>query len=91
MVGIDPFFGMTEVIRVDSKGRLLLPKSVREKTEIKEGTYVKVETQGTRVILESTETPAEKYRGIFKTESIPEDLDNYLEGEILKKWLKKHT
>jgi len=82
---------MVEVIRVDNKGRLLLPKAIREKSEIKEGTYVKVETEGNRVILESTESPADKYRGLFKVETLPEDLDRYVEGEILKKWLQKHT
>ena len=82
---------MTEVIRVDSKGRLLLPKIIREKTEIKEGSYVKVETQGNLVILESTESPADKYRGLFKVDALPNDLDKYVEGEILRRWLEKHT
>lgn len=82
---------MTEVIRVDNKGRLLLPKTIREKTEIKEGTYVRVDTQGKRVILESTESPAEKYRGLFKVDNLPEDLDKFVEGEIYRRWLEKNT
>lgn len=82
---------MTEIIRVDTKGRLLLPKSIREKTEITEGSYVKVETEGSRVILESMESPAEKFRGLFKVEKLPDDLDKYVEGEILRRWLEKHT
>lgn len=82
---------MTEVIRVDNKGRLLLPKTIREKTEIKEGTYVRVDTQGKRVILESTESPVEKYRGLFKVDNLPEDLDKFVEGEIYRRWLEKNT
>lgn len=83
--------GMVEVIRVDNKGRLLIPKVLRDKTEITEGSYVKVETEGTRIIIEATESIAEKYRGAFKIDTLPEDIDQYTEGEILKKWLQKHT
>ena len=86
-----PKVGMTELIKVDSKGRLLIPKSFREKTEIAEGSYVKVELDGKRIIIEPTESAADKHYGRFKVEQIPEDLENYIEGEILREWLKKHT
>ena len=82
---------MTEIIRVDNKGRLLIPKALREKAEITEGSYVKIESMGNRLILEPTESTAQKYHGIFKTGNLPQDLDQYVEGGILKRWLKKHT
>jgi AbrB family looped-hinge helix DNA binding protein len=30
---------MTAIVKVDEKGRVIIPKSVRKKTEIKEGRY----------------------------------------------------
>jgi len=90
-VGTKSLVGMTEVIRVDNKGRLLIPKALREKAEITEGSYVKIETEGNRLIIEPTESTAQKYHGFFKTDNLPEDLDHYVEGEILKRWLQKHT
>ncbi len=83
--------GMTELIKVDSKGRLLIPKTLREKTEISEGSYVKMELDGKRLILEPTEPAADKHYGRFKVEHMPEDIENYIEGAILREWLKKHT
>ena len=90
-VGITVIVGMTEIVRVDNKGRLLIPKTLREKTEISEGSYVKIESEGNRIIIERTESAALKHYGRFKVDSLPDDLDNYVEGEILKRWLKKHT
>lgn len=82
---------MDEVIKVDSKGRLLIPKSLREKVEINEGSYVTVRSDGKSIVIEPTVSTAEKYYGRFKVESVPPDLDEYVKGEILRNWLKKHT
>ena len=83
--------GMTAIVRVDNKGRLLIPKTLREKTEISEGSYVKIESDGNRIIVQPTESTAKKHYGRFKVDSLPEDMGDYVEGEILKRWLKKHT
>ena len=82
---------MVEVVRVDSKGRILIPKGLREKTEMTEGSYVKVENEGKRIILEQTESAAVKHYGRFKVDNLPDDLDAYVEEEVLKHWLKKTT
>ncbi len=82
---------MTDVRRVDSKGRLLIPKTLGEKTEITEGSYVKIEVDGNRIIIQPIKSAARKYYGRFKVESIPDDLDAFVEGEILRRWLNKHS
>lgn len=90
-MGIKDNVGMVEIVKMDSKGRILIPKAVRDKTELTEGAYVKVETEGKRIIIEPTESAATKYRGLFKVDNLPDDLDQYVESEIFKRWLEKNT
>jgi AbrB family looped-hinge helix DNA binding protein len=90
-VGINDKVGMIEVVRMDSKGRILIPKAFRDRTELKEGSYVKVESEGKRLIIEPTESAAIKHYGRFKVDNIPDDLDAYVAEEIQKHWLKKTT
>lgn len=80
---------MAGIRRVDSKGRVLIPKNIREKTGISEGSYVKIEADGKRIIVQLTESAAMKHYGRFKVESVPDDLEGYIEGEILRRWLSK--
>ncbi len=81
--------GMTDVRRVDSKGRLLIPKILREKTEIFEGSYVKIMADGNRIIIQLIESAARRHYGRFKVKSVLDDLDAFVEGEILRRWLNK--
>jgi AbrB family looped-hinge helix DNA binding protein len=80
---------MVDVRRVDIKGRILIPKTLREKTRITEGTHVKMETDGKRIIIQPIISAATRHYGRFKVESVPDDLEEYLEGEILRRWLNK--
>lgn len=77
-------------VRVDSKGRVLIPKSIREMVELKDGSYVNVTVQGRRILIEPLEPVASKYRGAFKIVKWPEDLDEFI-FEVMRDWWKQRA
>ncbi|MCW3993753.1 MAG: AbrB/MazE/SpoVT family DNA-binding domain-containing protein [Candidatus Bathyarchaeota archaeon] len=76
---------MTAVVKVDEKGRVVIPKNIREKTKMKEGGYVKIIAKEKSIIIEPLEPFADKYFGAFKIDKWPEDLDEFA-VEVIKKW-----
>ena len=78
-------------MKVDAKGRVLIPKKLRTKAEITEGGYVKVEADENRVVIEPLEPVAEKYFGAFEVDSWPDDLDVYITEALRKEWTRKRT
>ncbi|MEM4311108.1 MAG: AbrB/MazE/SpoVT family DNA-binding domain-containing protein [Nitrososphaerales archaeon] len=50
-----------EKVRVDEKGRVIIPKRLREKAKVKEGCYVKMEARERSIIIEPIEPLADKY------------------------------
>jgi AbrB family looped-hinge helix DNA binding protein len=74
-----------ETVKVDGKGRIVIPKDLREKAEIREGGYVKVRAEGKTIIIESVESIADKYYGVFKIEKWPGDLDDFI-VQVMKRW-----
>ncbi|MBS7650726.1 AbrB/MazE/SpoVT family DNA-binding domain-containing protein [Candidatus Bathyarchaeota archaeon] len=77
-------------VKVDSKGRVLIPKSIREMVELKDGSYVNVTVQGRRILIEPLEPVASKYRGAFKIVKWPEDLDEFI-FEVMRDWWKQRA
>lgn len=76
-------------VKVDGKGRILIPKSLREKAGVKEGNYVKIRVNEKGImIIEPLEPIAEKYFGAFKITRWPEDLDEFV-TEVMRKWWTK--
>jgi AbrB family looped-hinge helix DNA binding protein len=51
---------MGEIVEVDSKGRIVIPSSIRNKLGLSEGTTLVVEVKGDEVVLSRilTESPA---------------------------------
>jgi len=82
---------MAEIVKVDGKGRVLIPKALRTKAEIEEGSYVKVEADEKRIVIEPLEPVAEKYYGVFKVDSWPDDLDEFITEASRKEWARKRT
>jgi AbrB family looped-hinge helix DNA binding protein len=76
---------MTAVVKVDEKGRVVIPKNIREKAKMKEGGYVKIIAKEKSIILEPLKPFADKYFGAFKIDKWPEDLDEFA-VEVTKKW-----
>lgn len=78
---------MTELVKVDDKGRVVIPKRLREITEVKEGRYVRITAKEKSIIIEPLEPIADKYFGAFKIDRWPRDLDEFV-VEVLKEWWK---
>ncbi|MEM2936489.1 MAG: AbrB/MazE/SpoVT family DNA-binding domain-containing protein, partial [Candidatus Bathyarchaeia archaeon] len=51
LVGLD----MSEIVKVDGKGRVVIPKNIREMADLKEGSYVNVMARGKSVLIEPLE------------------------------------
>jgi len=79
---------MKVVVKVDEKGRILIPKDIRENVGIKEKSYVRVTVEGRKIVVEALESVADKYYGAFKIDKWPEDLDHFLVEAVKKWWLQ---
>jgi AbrB family looped-hinge helix DNA binding protein len=72
-------------VKVDEKGRILIPKEIRETTNLKEGSYVTIKTKDKTIIIEPLQPVADKYFGAFKITKWPENIDEFT-AEVMKKW-----
>ena len=79
-----------EIVKVDKRGRILIPKDIRVKTGVKEGGYVRLETDGERIIIEPLKPVSDRYFGMFKVERWPEDLDDFI-VEAVKRWWRQNS
>ena len=79
---------MSVIVRVDRKGRLVIPKKLREKLGIAEGGYVELSAEKDKIVIKPTKSIADKCFGLFKVETWPEDLDEFLAEEVTKRWLR---
>lgn len=78
-------------VRVDRKGRILLPKSVRERVGVREGGYVRVTVLERKIVVEPVESVADRYFGAFKVDRWPPDLDEFLARVISEWWSRELT
>ena len=82
---------MTETtVKVDKKGRVIIPKNIRKTAKLKEGSYVNIKTKGKSIIMEPAEPVADKYYGAFKITQWPEDIDEFT-VEVMQKWWISHA
>jgi AbrB family looped-hinge helix DNA binding protein len=93
-VGIFIFVGILSIVgtrmsnttaKVDEKGRIIIPKNIRETAKLKEGSYVTIKAKGKTIIMEPLEPVADKYYGAFKITKWPENMDEFI-VEVIKKW-----
>ena len=75
--------GFFEVV-VDAKGRVLIPKRVREELGIAAGRRLRVRVVDGKVVLEPVESVADRYFGAIKVKKWPADLDEFLEEAVSK-------
>jgi len=80
-----------ETVKVDEKGRVTIPKNLREKAKVKEGSYVRIKADDKGIIIEPLEPIADKYFGAFKITRWPEDLDEFVVKVMRKWWTQKAT
>lgn len=84
---------MSEVettVKIDEKGRIMLPERIRRATKLAKGTYVTIKAKNKTITIEPAESAAEKYCGIFEVANWPEDLDEFT-VEATRKWWKTHA
>ena len=81
---------MSIVVRVDEKGRVLIPKGVREALGIKGKQLLKVEVVDGKIVLEPVKDIASEYYGVFKVKKWPRDLDEFL-VEAFQVWWRGST
>ena len=77
-------------VKVDKKGRVIIPKNIRKTAKLKEGSYVNIKTKGKSIIIEPAEPVADKYYGAFKVTQWPEDIDKFT-TEVMQKWWISHA
>jgi len=80
-----------EVVKIDRKGRLLIPKDIREKAGIKVESLVMIKVREKSIVLEPVEPVADKYFGAFRVAKWPEDLDEFMVGVMRDWWSRKAT
>ncbi len=82
---------MKAVVKVDSKGRVAIPKKIREEASIKPRDLVLVFLEGEKITIKPLESIADKYYGAFRVERWPEDLDEFLVEAVGKWWMGRST
>ena len=78
------------VTKIDEKGRIIIPRKIRKKAKLKPGTYLAIKSKDNLIILEPSESIAEKYFGIFQISRWPENLDEFI-TEATRKWWAQHS
>jgi AbrB family looped-hinge helix DNA binding protein len=76
-------------VKIDEKGRIMLPEKVRKATKLGKGTYVTVKAKDRTITIEPAKSIADKYCGIFQITNWPEDLDEFT-MEATRKWWATH-
>ena len=79
------------ITKIDEKGRIIIPKTIRKKAKLKPGTYVNVKSKDHLIIIEPSESIAEKYSGIFQISKWPENLDEFATAATKKWWNQQGT
>ena len=82
---------MSVIVKVDERGRVVIPKSIMEKVKLKEGNYMNIRVEGRIIVLEPLESIADKYFGAFKVSRWPEDLDEFMVGVARRWWMAQDT
>jgi len=80
-----------ETVRVDGRGRVVIPKRIREKAGIREGSLVRVREDGARIVIEPLESIADRYFGAFEIAEWPENMDKYAAEAVRRWWSRKAT
>ncbi|MCC6018008.1 MAG: AbrB/MazE/SpoVT family DNA-binding domain-containing protein [Candidatus Verstraetearchaeota archaeon] len=78
-----------EVVKIDERGRLLIPKKLREMVGIREGGFVEIEVKDEGIVVKPAKPVAQKYFGVFKVEKWPEDLDEFIVRAMKDWWSRK--
>ena len=76
---------MKDLVKVNEKGRVLIPKVIRDALGIKTGELLRVSIVNGKIVLEPTESIADRYFGVVKVGKWPENIDDFL-NEVIQRW-----
>jgi AbrB family looped-hinge helix DNA binding protein len=77
-------------VKVDEKGRIIIPKGIRKIPNLKEGTCLSIKAEGKKIVIEPIEPVADKYFGAFKIAKWPEDIDEFTVEDFRCKTFSRH-
>lgn len=66
-----------EIVRLSSKGQLVLPRDIRERLSLKRGTELKVELTGSKIVLEPVHQESgaswHRWKGVLRGRQVLEE------------------
>ena len=79
---------MSAIVNVDEKGRMVIPKEIREKIGVTQGGRIRITAEEDKAVIEPLKPVADSHYGAFIITKWPEDLDQYA-SEALRQWWKE--
>jgi len=79
---------MSAIVNVDEKGRMVIPKEIREKIGVTQGGRIRITAEKDRAVIEPLKPVADSHYGAFNITKWPEDLDQ-IASEALRQWWKE--
>jgi len=79
-----------DFVRIDEKGRVLIPKVIRNVLGISTKQLLKISVVGGKIVLEPVKSTADKYFGVVKVKKWPKDIDEFL-SEVIREWWTRST
>ncbi len=81
--------GSGTLVRLDSKGRVVIPSEARRRLGLREGSLLRVivDEESGRIILEPVGSNAERFYGVFRVKRWPRDLDEVVRDAVYEAWL----
>ena len=79
---------MSVIVNIDEKGRMVIPKEIREKIGVTQGGRIKITADEDKAVIEPLKPVADAHYWAFNIARWPEDLDQYA-SEALKQWWKE--
>ncbi len=80
---------MSTVTYVDDRGRITIPKELRNKLNIKKGMLFEVSYEDEKIILRPLKSITDRYYGIYKVDRWPKDLDKFM-VEAMNRWWREN-
>ncbi len=77
--------------RLDEKGRLLIPKDIRERAGLEPGTDVSIEVAEKSVVIRNSKPVPDGSFGTFRIKSWPDDLDGFITEAIQRSRKQRGT
>ena len=80
---------MSIIVYVDGRGRITIPRELRDKLKVKKGMSFEVSYEDGEIILRPLKSIADRYYKIYKVDRWPEDLDEFI-VEAMNRWWREN-